>query len=117
VSPRVAPASAPGELELVSADALRAEPTPLSDDVFEEAEEELTPLVEEASPAEPAAAAPLTSPERALLEALDRLAEGGHAEPEIVKPTQAIAVLIRILVRKGIVSERELLDALRRDEG
>ncbi len=56
----------------------------------------------------------ITAAEQAILAALQRLAEGGHAEPEVLKPTQAIGVLIRLLVRRGIVSERELLDALKK---
>lgn len=63
----------------------------------------------------PAAPGELSAGELAVLDALERLADGGHAEPEVLKPTQAIAVLIRILVRKGIVDQREILDALRRD--
>jgi len=58
---------------------------------------------------------PLTPDEQAVLTALERLAAGGHAEPEVLKPTQAIAVLVRMLLDKGIIDQRELLDALRRD--
>jgi hypothetical protein len=57
---------------------------------------------------------PALSPgEQAVLAALERLAEGGRAEPETLKPTQTIAVLVRLLLRKGVITERELLDALR----
>jgi hypothetical protein len=49
-----------------------------------------------------------------VLEALERLASGGHAELELLKPTQAIAVLIRLLIRKGVIDEQELLEGLRR---
>jgi hypothetical protein len=80
-----------------------------------ELEEELSPLPDEALEPEPPAAGALSPGEQAVLDALERLADGGHAEPEVLKPAQAIAVLIRILVRKGIVDQRELLDALRRD--
>ena len=79
-----------------------------------EVEEELSPLLDEAPDAAVGQAGPLTPGEQAILTALQRLAEGGHAEPEVLKPTQAIAVLIRLLMRKGIVSERELLEALRK---
>ncbi len=75
-------------------------------------------------PGQPAAAAPppseakpapqLTARERAILDALDRLAGGAHAEPELLKPAQAMAAVIRILIRRGVVTERELLDELRR---
>lgn len=77
-----------------------------------------------AAPGQPAAAAPLppdakappqfTARERAVLDALERLAGGAHAEPELLKPAQAMAAVIRILIRRGIVTEREFLDELRR---
>jgi hypothetical protein len=54
----------------------------------------------------------LSPAEQAVLAALERLAEGGRAEPETLKPTQAIAVVIRLLIKKGILTERELLEAL-----
>ncbi len=57
-------------------------------------------------------AQPLTVSELSVLEALDRLADGAHPEPEIVKPAQAMAALIRLLLRKRIVTDRELLDEL-----
>jgi hypothetical protein len=54
----------------------------------------------------------LTPSELSILDALDRLAGGAHAEPEIVKPTQAMAAMIRLLLRKRIVTEQEFLDEL-----
>jgi hypothetical protein len=54
----------------------------------------------------------LTERELAILESLDRLADGAPAEPDVVKPTQAIAALIRLLIRKRIVSEQDFLDEL-----
>ncbi|HEY6097839.1 MAG TPA: hypothetical protein VIW03_00320 [Anaeromyxobacter sp.] len=57
---------------------------------------------------------PLTPDETAILDALDRLAGGHHAEPEIVKPAQAMAALVRLLLRKRIVSEQEFLDELKK---
>lgn len=105
--------SLPLDLEFPSPDALRdirartgQAPAPPADP-----EEELSPLPEE--PSQPAGA-PLTAAEQAVLSALQRLADGGHAEPEVLKPTQAIAVLIRILLRKGLVTQREFLDALKK---
>jgi type IV pilus assembly protein PilB len=53
---------------------------------------------------------PLTPEEVAILDALDRLAEGHHAEPNIVKPTQAMAALVRLLLRKRVITEQEFLD-------
>jgi hypothetical protein len=57
---------------------------------------------------------PLTPEEVAILASLDRLASGAHAEPEIVKPAQAMAALVRLLLRKRIIGEEELLDELAR---
>jgi hypothetical protein len=54
----------------------------------------------------------LTPRELAILESLDRLADGAPAEPEVVKPTQAMAAMIRLLIRKRIVSEQEFLEDL-----
>jgi len=54
----------------------------------------------------------LTDEEMAILESLDRLASGAPAEPDIVKPAQAMAALIRLLIRRRIVSEQDFLDEL-----
>jgi hypothetical protein len=54
----------------------------------------------------------LTERELAILESLDRLAGGAPAEPDVVKPAQAMAALIRLLIRKRIVSEQDFLDEL-----
>jgi len=54
----------------------------------------------------------LSDQELAILESLDRLASGAPAEPDVVKPAQAMAALIRLLIRKRIVSEQDFLDEL-----
>ncbi len=54
----------------------------------------------------------LTARELTILESLDRLADGAPAEPDVVKPTQAMAAMIRLLIRKRIVTEQEFLDEL-----
>jgi hypothetical protein len=54
----------------------------------------------------------LSDRELAILESLDRLAGGAPSEPEVVKPTQAMAAMLRLLIRKRIVSEQEFLDEL-----
>jgi hypothetical protein len=60
-------------------------------------------------------ASPELSPrELALIDALDRLAAGGPSEPDVVKPVQAMAAMIRLLIRKRIVTEQEFLDELSR---
>jgi len=108
--------SIPIDLELPSPDALRdarartGQPAAVLPTV--DLEEELSPLAEDAP--QPATGAPLSPDEQAILSALQRLADGGHAEPEVLRPTQAIAVLIRLLLRKGTITQRELLDALKK---
>jgi hypothetical protein len=57
-----------------------------------------------------AAPRPLTPDELAILDALERLAGGHHAEPDIVKPAQAMAALVRLLLRKRVITEQEFLD-------
>jgi hypothetical protein len=55
----------------------------------------------------------LTDAEFAVLDALDRIASGGVAEePAVVKPAQIAAALVRLLIRKGIVTDQEFLDEL-----
>jgi hypothetical protein len=65
-------------------------------------------------PQQPGTAIQFSTRDRAVLDALDRLASGAHAEPELLKPAQAMAAVIRLLIRRGIVTEREFLDELRR---
>jgi hypothetical protein len=67
-------------------------------------------IPEESAP--PPEARALTARELEVLHALERLAGGAHAEPEILKPAQAMAALALLLVKKGVVSEQELLAAL-----
>jgi hypothetical protein len=55
----------------------------------------------------------LTDDDVQILEAIERLAGGAHAEPDIVKPAQAMAAVIRLLIQKRIITEEEFLDALR----
>jgi hypothetical protein len=54
----------------------------------------------------------LTPQEIAILESLDRLASGAPAQPDIVKPAQAMAALIRLMIRRRIITELEFLDEL-----
>ncbi len=72
------------------------------------------PLFQAVPAPPPSGAAPFTERDRAVLEALDRLAGGAHAEPELLRPAQAMAAIIRLLIRRGIVSEQEFLEELRR---
>jgi hypothetical protein len=56
----------------------------------------------------------LTAREIAILDSLDKLASGEPAQPEIVKPAQAMAAMIRLLIRRRIVTDLEFLDELSR---
>jgi len=63
----------------------------------------------------PAEASPADAPaggdtDLRLLEVIDRLADGEPVSPEVVKPAQMAAALIRLLIRKGIVTETEFLE-------
>jgi type IV pilus assembly protein PilB len=57
---------------------------------------------------------PLTPKEVVILDALDRLAAGQDEVPLPVKPSQVAAALLRILLRRKLVSQQELLDELLR---
>jgi hypothetical protein len=55
----------------------------------------------------------LSDEEFAVLDALDRIASGAVAEePTVVKPAQIAAALVRLLIRKGIITDQEFLDEL-----
>jgi hypothetical protein len=57
---------------------------------------------------------PLTPREIVVLDALERLAAGAEDVPLPVKPSQVAAALLRIMLRKHVVSQQELLDELLR---
>jgi len=71
---------------------------------------ELAPEEEDDPVAAPPAERELTPRQAALMDALERVARG--EESGLVKPGQLVAVLARLLVRRGIVSEAELLEEL-----
>jgi hypothetical protein len=136
--PAPRPAISELELELPSSDAVRdaralrgpsAPPAPVMPaELALHEPEELTPLSEDVEftgslpiaatapsadgPGAGAAGVAATPAEQAILTALRRLADGGRAEPEVLKPTQLMAALAQLLLQKGLVTERELLDAL-----
>jgi hypothetical protein len=108
--------AAPAVLELEPAPADRAgrAPAPENGDAGGEAILASDVAPGAGSPAADPSAPRFTPREATVLAALERLAGGAHAEPEILKPAQAMAVLARLLLRKGLVTERELLDELLR---
>jgi hypothetical protein len=128
VSPAPARAAAPAprpaatprrvELELEELTPGPGGPAPAPQETTGTAEFTLTDEVTGSGPlateGAPPAASGLTARELEVLHALERLAGGAHAEPEILKPAQAMAALALLLVEKGVVSEQELLAALSR---
>ncbi|HSN14289.1 MAG TPA: hypothetical protein VLT61_06620, partial [Anaeromyxobacteraceae bacterium] len=68
-------------------------------------------------PAEEAGAPPpreFTSEESLILAALDKMAAGDEAVPTVVRPAQLLAVLVRLMLRKQLITEQELLDEILR---
>ncbi len=59
-------------------------------------------------------AEPRAAHEHAVLEALDRLAHGEPVAPEVVKPAQMMAALVRLLLQKKVISEEEFLAEFQR---
>jgi hypothetical protein len=57
----------------------------------------------------------LTAEEAMILDELGRLASGDDAAPAIVRPAQLLATLIRLLIRKQLITEQELLDEILRN--
>jgi hypothetical protein len=56
----------------------------------------------------------LSLEESMILDELGRLAVGDDAVPTIVRPAQLLATLIRLLLRKQLITEQELLDEILR---
>ncbi len=54
----------------------------------------------------------LTERELAVIDALESAAPDEESEPAVVKPVQAMAALVRLMLRKKIISEQELLEEL-----
>jgi hypothetical protein len=71
---------------------------------------ELAPEEENDAVAAPPEERQLTRREAVMADALERAARG--EESGLVKPAQLAAVLARLLVRRGIVTEAELLEEL-----
>jgi type II secretory ATPase GspE/PulE/Tfp pilus assembly ATPase PilB-like protein len=65
-------------------------------------------------PLEEAEPEPRATSEHAVLEALDHLAHGEPVAPEVVKPAQMMAALVRLLLHKKVISEEEFLAEFQR---
>jgi hypothetical protein len=72
------------------------------------------PVAPTAAPAAPAPAEPAaeeaSEPALAMLEAVDQLAYGEPAAPAMVKPSQLAATLVRLLIRKKVITVEELAE-------
>ncbi len=54
----------------------------------------------------------LTPEESLILDTLGKMASGDDAVPTVVRPAQLLAALIRLMMRKELITEQELLDEL-----
>jgi hypothetical protein len=61
------------------------------------------------SPPEPDAGE-TREPALAVLEAVDQIAHGGAVEPDLVKPSQLAATLVRLLIRKKVITVEDLVE-------
>jgi hypothetical protein len=61
-------------------------------------------------------ASALTAEDFRVLDAIEQVANGNDAAADIpkVRPAQMIAALVRLMIRKGLISELEFLDELGR---
>jgi len=76
------------------------------------------PVPPTAAPAAPAQPSPDTGeasePALAVLEAVDQIAHGGAVEPDRVQPSQLAATLVRLLIRKKVITVEDLVEELGR---
>jgi hypothetical protein len=56
----------------------------------------------------------LTPEEALVLDALDKMVAGDDAVPTVVRPAQLLAALMRLMMRKQLITEQELLDEILR---
>lgn len=69
------------------------------------------PVAQTAAPAPPEAGpGEATEPALAVLEAVDQIARGGLVEPALVKPSQLAATVVRLLIRKKVITIEELVE-------
>jgi hypothetical protein len=78
-------------------------------------EEAAPPPEAPAPPAKPSGEPALRDEDLALLASLEQLAKGAAPGPALtVKPTQLLAALVHLLIRKKVISEREFIEELHR---
>jgi type IV pilus assembly protein PilB len=69
------------------------------------------PAAAPAAPSPPEADAGETrEPALAVLEAVDQIAHGGAVGPDLVKPSQLAATLVRLLIRKKVITVEDLVE-------
>jgi hypothetical protein len=65
------------------------------------------------APAEPSGDGGLSDEDLAVLASLDQLVQGAApSQALVVKPTQMLAAVIRLLIRKKVIGELELIEEL-----
>jgi hypothetical protein len=74
------------------------------------------PVAPTAAPAAPAQPSPdageAREPALAVLEAVDQIAHGGAVGPDLVQPSQLAATLVRLLIRKKVITVEDLVEEL-----
>jgi hypothetical protein len=108
--PRPAPAAAPASAPPPEAESdVEEEPLLMTELVPDEP----TPPASPSVPAEPSDDGGLSDEDMAVLASLDHLVQGAApSQALVVKPTQMLAAVIRLLIRKKIISELELIEEL-----
>jgi len=75
--------------------------------------DEPTPPASASAPAEPSGDGGLSDEDLAVLASLDQLVQGAApSQALVVKPTQMLAAVIRLLIRKKVINELELIEEL-----
>jgi type IV pilus assembly protein PilB len=106
--------SLPLEGELIPDDAAEElQPIPLEPEAAVQGEASWDPVAAPA-PTEDAGAPQreYTSEESLILSALDKMVAGDDAVPTVIRPAQLLAVLVRLMLRKQLITEQELLDEI-----
>jgi type IV pilus assembly protein PilB len=77
--------------------------------------DDLAPVASRAAPAHPGGTRGIAqgASHASLLDALARMAAGEHVDPALLAPERVAAVLLELMLEKGLVTQAELLDRLR----
>jgi hypothetical protein len=58
--------------------------------------------------------APFTEGELQIFDTLEARVAGGTEPPQVIKPGQLVSALIRLMIRKGLLAEAELIEELQK---